>query len=80
MTVTDLDRRDPLSDTVLTTPAVHDAWTTTTAKKCVASAFVGCLAQMRYLLAAGNVMSPNEGVEDTGRHLTWKEWMQAWLP
>jgi len=44
MTVTDLNSRDPLSDSVFTAPAIHDARAATSAKKCIASVLVCCLA------------------------------------
>lgn len=64
---TNLNGRNPVSHTLLVTFAIHDAGIATAPKKGIAGVFVGCLAEVGYLFARGDVVSPDQGMEEGHR-------------
>lgn len=71
---TNLNGRNPVSHTLLVTFAIHDAGIATAPKKGMAGVFVGCLAEVGYLFARGDVVSPDQGMEEGHRRSAeaWK--------
>lgn len=62
-----MNRRDPVSHTLLFTFAVHDAGAAATPEESIAGVFVGCLAEVGDLFARGDVVSPDQGMEEGHR-------------
>ena len=66
--VTDLDGSDPLLDGLLAPLAVHDARTAAAPEKGVAVVLAGRLAEVGNLPPGGDVVGPDEGVEESHCH------------
>jgi hypothetical protein len=62
-----MNGRNPVSHALLATFAVHDAGTATAPKEGIAAIFVGCLAEVGYLFAGGDVVSPDQSMEEGHR-------------
>ena len=60
-----MDCRHPFPHTLLFPFAVHDAGTAATPKKGIAIVFIRCLAKVGDLFSGGDVMCPNQGVEES---------------
>ena len=66
--MTDLDGSDPLLDGLLAPFAVHDARTAAAPEKGVAVVLAGRLPEVGNFLSGGNVVGPDEGVEESHCH------------
>ena len=66
--MTDLDGSDPFLDGLLAPLAVHDARTAAAPEKGVAVVLAGRLAEVGNLPPGGDVVGPDEGVEESHCH------------
>lgn len=64
---TNLNGRNPVFHSLLVTFAIHDAGIATAPEEGIAGVFVGCLAEVGYLFARGDVVSPDQGMEEGHR-------------
>ena len=60
-----LNSPNPFSDSMLAAFAIHDARTASAPEQGIALKLPGCFSQMGNLLAGGDVVGPDQGVEES---------------